>query len=61
MTDLRMVRTKTTPRRKRSEGKKTYILKRRLANPKSVRFRNTQFTVRYERIGKSIRIIRNKK
>ena len=51
-----MVRTKTSSRRKRSEGKKTYILKRRLANPKLVRLRNTQFTVRYERIGtKTIR------
>ena len=51
-----MARTKTIPRRKRSGGKKTYILKRRLANPKSLRFGNTQFTVRYERIGtKSLR------
>ena len=32
--------------------KKIYVIKRRLANPKSVRFGNTQFTVRYERIGK---------
>ena len=32
--------------------KKIYVIKRRLANPKSVRFGNTQFTVRYKRIGK---------
>ena len=44
-----MTRTKTTPSRKRSEVKKTDILKRRLANPKSARFGNTQLTVRYER------------
>ena len=49
-----MARTKTTPRKKRSSGKKTYILKRKLANPKSVRFRNTQARVRYERIGTKI-------
>ena len=32
--------------------KKIYIIKRRLANPKSVRFGNTEFTARYDRIGK---------
>ena len=52
-----MARTKTTPRRTISGGKKTYILKR-LANPKSFRFGNTQFTVRYERIGTKSRINR---
>ena len=37
-----MVRTKTTARRKRTtKGKKTYIIKRRLVMPKSVRFGNT--------------------
>ena len=41
---------KTTPRRNES-GRKTYILKRRVATPKLVKFGNTQFTVRYERIG----------
>ena len=46
-----MARTKT-PRRRGKNGKKIYIIKRRLANPKSVRFGNTEFTVRYERIGK---------
>ena len=51
MTDLRMDRTKRTRRRKRSRGKKTYILKRRLSNAKSVRFGSTQFMVKYERIG----------
>ena len=45
-----MDRTKTTPWINKS-GKKTYILKRRLATTKSVKFGNTQFTVRYERIG----------
>ena len=46
MTDLSMTTTKTTVRRKTSRGKKkSYILKRRLASPKSVRFENTQFTV----------------
>ena len=45
-----MARTKITPRRNKS-GRKTYLLKRRLATPKSVKFGNTQFTVRYERIG----------
>ena len=44
-----MARTKTTPRR--VKGKKTYILKRKLQTPKVARFGNTQFTVRYERIG----------
>ena len=44
-----MSRTKTKPRR--VKGKKTYILKRKLQTPKVVRFGNTQFTVRYERIG----------
>ena len=46
-----MARTKTTPQRNKS-GRKTCILERRLATPKSVKFGNTQFTVRYERIGK---------
>ena len=41
---------KTTPPRNPS-GREMYILKRRLAAPKSVKFGNTQFTVRYERIG----------
>ena len=45
-----MARTKTTPQRNKS-GRKTYILERRLATPKSVKFGNTQFTIRYERIG----------
>ena len=45
-----MARTKTTPQRNKS-GSKTYILKRRLTTPKSIKFGNTQFTVRYERIG----------
>ena len=53
-----MARTKTTPRKKRSSGKKTYILKRKLANPKSVSFRNTQGSPRYERIG--TKILRNR-
>ena len=47
-----MARTKTTPRRRGKNSKKIYIIKRRLSNPISVRFRNTEFTVRYERIGK---------
>ena len=47
-----MARTKTTPRRRSKNGKKIYIIKRRLPNPKSVTFGNTEFTVRYERIGK---------
>ena len=47
-----MARTKTTPRRRAKSGKKIYVIKRRLANLKSVRFGNAQFTVRYERIGK---------
>ena len=45
-----MARTKTRPPRNK-RGRKTYILKRRLETPKSVKFGNTQFTVRYERIG----------
>ena len=44
-----MARTKTTLRR--VKVKKTYILKRKLQTPKVVRFGNTQFTVKYERIG----------
>ena len=44
-----MARTKTTPRS--VKGKKTYILKRKMQTPKVVRFGNTQFKVRYERIG----------
>ena len=40
------------PRRRGKNNKKIYIIKQRLANPKSVRFGNTEFTVRYERIGK---------
>ena len=47
-----MARTKATPRRRVKNGKKIYIIKRGLANPKSVRFGNAEFTVRYERIGK---------
>ena len=47
-----MARTKARPRIRAKSGKKIYVIKRRLANPKSVRFRNTQFTVRYKRIGK---------
>lgn len=47
-----MARTKTTVTRKRTtKGKKTYTTKRRLVMPKSVRFGNTQLTVRHERIG----------
>ena len=46
-----MARTKTVPRRWAKSGKNIYVIKR-LANLKSVRFRNTQFTVRYEKIGK---------
>ena len=47
-----MARTKTAPRRWAKSGKNIYVIKRRLANLKSVRFRNTQLTVRYEKIGK---------
>ena len=47
-----MARTKTMPRRRAKSGKKIYVVKRRLANPKSVRLGNTQFMVRYETIGK---------
>ena len=47
-----MARPKTTPRGRAKSGKKIYVIERRLANPKPVRFGNTQFTVRYERIGK---------
>ena len=45
-----MDRTKTTPWRNK-RGRKTYILKRRLATPISIIFGNTQFRVGYERIG----------
>ena len=38
------------PQEKDLEVEKTYILERRLANTKSVRFGNTQLTVRYKRI-----------
>ena len=44
-----MARAKTTLQRNKS-GRKTYILKRRLATPKSVKFGNMQFMVRYDRI-----------
>ena len=37
--------------RRNKSGRKTCILKRRLATPKSVKFGNTQFKVRYERSG----------
>ena len=48
-----MAITKTRPIRRAKIGeKKIYVIKRRQANPKSVRFENTQFTVRYKRIGK---------
>ena len=53
-----MARAKTIPRKKRSGGKKTYIFKKRSTNPKSVRFGNTQFTIRYERI--ETKSLRNK-
>ena len=36
---------------KRRRARKTYVLKKRLESPKTVRFGNTQFTVRYERVG----------
>ena len=39
----------STPRRRRV--RKTYVLKKRLESPKTVRFGNMQFTVRYERVG----------
>ena len=41
----RFKQQKPQPEEKHLEVKKTYILKRRLASPKSVRFENTQFTV----------------
>ena len=44
-----MVRTITTPRRRK--GKKTYELKRKLQTPKVVTLGSKQFTVRYERTG----------
>ena len=47
-----MARTKARPRRRARSGKKIYAIKRRLANPKSGRFGNTKFTVRYKRIDK---------
>ena len=41
----------------RAARNKQFITKRRLANQKSVRFGNTSFMVRYERIGrKGLRI-----
>ena len=39
----------STPRRGRA--RKTYVWKKRLESPKTVRFGNKQFTVRYERVG----------
>ena len=47
-----MARTKTTPRKRGKNSKKIYIIKQRLANPKSVRFGNIELTVRYKRISK---------
>ena len=38
----------SAPRRR---ARKTYKLKKRLEHPKTVRFGNTQFTVRYKRAG----------
>ena len=35
-------------KQRRAARKKQFILKEKLANPKSVRFRNASFTVRYE-------------
>ena len=37
-------------KQRRAARKNQFILKGRLENPKSVRFRNASFTVRYERI-----------
>ena len=39
-------------KQRRAARKKQFIIKRRLENPKSVRFGNKSFTVRYERIGR---------
>ena len=35
-------------KQRRAARKKQFVLKEKLANPKSVRFRNASFTVRYE-------------
>ena len=35
----------------RRRARKTYVLKKILESPKTVRFGNTQFTARYERVG----------
>ena len=35
---------------RRRRARKTYVLKKRLENPKAARFGNTQFMVRYERV-----------
>ena len=40
-------------RQGREARNKQFIIKRRLANPKSVRFGNASFMVRYERIGRN--------
>ena len=40
-------------KQRKAVWKKQFIIKWRLANPKSVRFGNTPFTVRCERIGRS--------
>ena len=47
----------STPRRRKA--RKTYELKKRLENLKTVRFGNRQFTVRYKRVG--LRNLRQRK
>ena len=42
-------RVTSTARRRRA--RKTYVLKKILESPKTVRFGNTQFIARYERVG----------
>ena len=51
-----MVRVKTTPRKTIAlpKYKRRYILKERLNTPKTVKFGNKQFVVRYKRISKKL-------
>ena len=53
-----MVRVKTTPKRSSVNYKfrSRYILKERLENPKTVKFGNKQFVVRYKRISKKTKL-----
>ena len=53
-----MVRVKTTPKKTvvLPRYKRKYILKERLDMPKTVKFGNKQFVVRYKRISKKTKL-----